>query len=69
MTRRETGPSKSDLKDALLNVYEAAFSCSGSVADLRSLQDTCITEVESVIPDAEDEISGADSESDDEESN
>jgi hypothetical protein len=56
MARRESSPTKSDLQDALLNIYDAAFTGDGSVAKLRELVDTCIAEVESVIPDAADQI-------------
>ncbi len=58
-------PTSSDLTDALLNIYEKAYNCDGTVASLRGLQDSCVSEVESVIPDAEEQI--ADDETDEDE--
>jgi hypothetical protein len=57
-------PTSSDLTDALLNIYEKAYNCDGSVANLRELQNSCVSEVESVIPDAEEQIADGDPDGD-----
>lgn len=63
-TSRQAGANKDDFQDSLLNIYSEAFNSDGSPSSLRDLQDLCISEVESVIPDAEDLID--DDSSDDE---